>query len=140
MNRYMKLAALSLACASVSACASTGKLNPFHKKGAHIEAAKGERIPVLAYDNTVKPSEALAGVGFQIPEAQPVTAWPLPGGTPEQSVENVQAAPDFAVADVETFMQAARNLRPKKGCLLIQLPPGIYSPAPPGMPPPLGPG
>lgn len=30
----------------------------------------------------------------------------------------------FAVEDVDRFMQAAAHLTPKKGCLLIQLPPG----------------
>lgn len=30
----------------------------------------------------------------------------------------------FAVEDVERFMEAAAQVRPKKGCLLIQLPPG----------------
>jgi uncharacterized protein YecE (DUF72 family) len=31
----------------------------------------------------------------------------------------------FAVEDVQRFMEAAMLLRPKKGCLLIQLPPGV---------------
>lgn len=35
-----------------------------------------------------------------------------------------QPSLDFRIDDVERFMHAARALRPKKGCLLIQLPPG----------------
>src|SRR5581483_4414780 len=31
-------------------------------------------------------------------DPQPVTAWPLAGGTPEQSIEHIDAAHDFAIA------------------------------------------
>jgi outer membrane protein assembly factor BamB len=98
MTRVLKFAVAAAACASIGACASAGKLNPFHKDAPKIAAAKGERIPVLAYDTTVKPAEALQGVGYQLPEPQAVTAWPLPGGDASQSMDNVQAAPNFQIA------------------------------------------
>jgi outer membrane protein assembly factor BamB len=98
MSRLVKLAALSLACAALTSCATASKLNPFHGTKSKIVAAKGERIPVLSFDQTIKPSDALQGVNISLPEAQAVTAWPLPGDTQEQSTENVLAAPAFQVA------------------------------------------
>jgi outer membrane protein assembly factor BamB len=98
MNRVLKVAAFALLSTSLCACALAKKYNPFHDTGPKATAAKGERIPVLAYDQQVKVSDALQGVGFELPEAHPVTAWPLPGGDSNQAMENVQAAPDFQVA------------------------------------------
>ncbi|MBS0297631.1 MAG: PQQ-binding-like beta-propeller repeat protein [Proteobacteria bacterium] len=98
MNRVIKVAALGVACVALASCGTVSKMNPFHGPKSKIVAAKGERIPVLTYDTTVKPSDALSGVEIALPEAQPVAAWPLPGGNAEQSLENVQAAPDFQVA------------------------------------------
>jgi outer membrane protein assembly factor BamB len=98
MIRVVKFAALALACAALCSCAAMKHYNPFKDNGPKATAAKGERIPVLAYDQTVKASDSLQGVGFQIPDPHPVTAWPLPGGNDAQAVENVDAAPAFAVA------------------------------------------
>lgn len=98
MTRVLKLAVAVAACASIGACSAAGKLNPFHKTAPKLAAAKGERIPVLSYDTTVKPSDALQGVGYQLPEPQPVTAWPLPGGDEAHSMDNVQAGSAFQVA------------------------------------------
>jgi len=61
-------------------------------------ASAGERIPIVALDQTLTVNDALKGLDFYIPTAQARTDWPLPGGTPEQSVEHVEAAPAFAVA------------------------------------------
>ncbi len=61
-------------------------------------AAEGQRIPVLGSSDVLAVSPALAGVGFSIPAPAPVTAWPTPGGTPEQSVENVAAGGGFRIA------------------------------------------
>jgi outer membrane protein assembly factor BamB len=103
MNRYVKVAAVGLVCVGLASCGTIGgavsKLNPFNKnKGPQAVASKGERIPVLTFDQKVEPSEALKGADFQLPEARPVTAWPVPGGSPEQAMENVQAAASFQVA------------------------------------------
>src|SRR3569832_707553 len=97
MNRVIKVAALGVACVALASCGTVSKMNPFHGPKSKIVAAKGERIPVLTYDTNVKPSDALSGVEIALPEAQPVAAWPLPGGNAEQSLENVRAAPDFQV-------------------------------------------
>ncbi len=98
MTSFSRIVTAGVLCLALGACGTLEKVNPFHKTGPKIAAAKGERIPVLSFDQTVKPADALAGVGFQYPAATPVAAWPLPGGTPEQAVENVDAAPLLAVA------------------------------------------
>jgi outer membrane protein assembly factor BamB len=97
MNSILKIAVAAAACASLSACATVNKLNFLKSHKNTVIATAGKRIPVLSYDQKIEASTTLAGVVFQIPEAHPVTAWPLPGGTAEQSMENVAAAPDLRV-------------------------------------------
>lgn len=97
MTRILKIVVTAAACTSLTACATIDKLNVLRRHENKVIATAGKRIPVLTFEQTVEPSSALAGVGFQIPEPTPVTAWPLPGGTPQQSMDNVLAAPDFKV-------------------------------------------
>lgn len=98
MNRVVSAAFFGLACLSLASCGTIAKLNPIKGHKSNIVAAKGERIPVLAVDEALRPSDALKGVAFDLPPAQPVVAWPLPGGSPDQDMVNVQAAPAFEVA------------------------------------------
>jgi outer membrane protein assembly factor BamB len=73
--------------------------NPFSGGGAkHKYTGKGERIPLIAYDETLHVSDSLKGQDFYLPPPAAVADWPLPGGTPEQSIEHVDAGHDFAVA------------------------------------------
>lgn len=96
MNRVVKFAALGVACASVVACGSVAKLNPLNRnKGPQAVAAKGERIPVLTFDQGVTPSETLAGADFQLPPPAAVMAWPAPNG---EVIEHADAAPAFEIA------------------------------------------
>jgi outer membrane protein assembly factor BamB len=97
MNRNLKLAVTLAACAGLSACATIDRLNFLKSHENKVIATAGKRIPVLTFDQKVEVSSSLAGVGFQIPEPQPVTAWPLPGGTAAQAMDNVLAAPDFRI-------------------------------------------
>ncbi len=99
------LAALLVIGAGASGCAGlkTPRV-PFFHLGQNDEianapkAAKGERIPVLALNDKLQPAAALKGVDFVLPAAEPRTDWPLPGGTPEQSVAPVPAAQSFVIA------------------------------------------
>jgi outer membrane protein assembly factor BamB len=72
--------------------------NPFGKGTETKYTGKGERISVIAFEDKLASSDSLKGVDFYLPDAQPVASWPLPGGTPEQSVEHADAARDFVVA------------------------------------------
>jgi outer membrane protein assembly factor BamB len=99
MSRFVKVALIAAACAAATACSTARNIWPFKQDaGPAAVASQGERIPILALDNTVTASEGLAGVDFFLPEPQAVTAWPLPGGTPEQAMEHVAAAPNFQIA------------------------------------------
>ncbi|MDQ2860331.1 MAG: PQQ-like beta-propeller repeat protein, partial [Pseudomonadota bacterium] len=94
------VAALALAgCGTVS---KVGSLNPFHKK--HVKSvATGVRIPIITPGDQLAVSDTLKGQDFFLPPAAPLSEWPLPGGTPAQSVENVDAAPAFQIAWRRTF-------------------------------------
>lgn len=93
------LAALSLAV-GVAGCNTVNKVNPFHKSSSKnkVLASKGERIPLLAYNQTLEVSDALHGQEFYLPDAAPVEAWPQPGGQPGQWIDNMQAGAGFQVA------------------------------------------
>jgi outer membrane protein assembly factor BamB len=102
MNSTRKLGAVSL----IALIAFAGSLEGcaiFHGKGheekrAERSANKAGRIPVIALNDQLKVSDALKGQDFLLPAPAPQPDWPVPGGTPEQSVENVDAAPAFQIA------------------------------------------
>lgn len=100
LRRTLGLAA-AIAAVALTTTACIHVPNPFHRSeagGKHKYAGKGERIPLAAYDQTLHPADALKGQDFYLPPPAPIADWPLPGGTPEQSVEHVDAAHDFTVA------------------------------------------
>jgi outer membrane protein assembly factor BamB len=98
-RRTQLLTVLMVAALGVSGCSTLGKLNPFGgKDGPKETASAGERISIVPADQRLEVSEALKGVGFALPAPVVVTDWPLPGGTPEQSVEHVDAAPALEIA------------------------------------------
>ena len=87
----------------LAGCSTVSKVLPRRTaKGpsvdAQLKATEGQRIPLLALDQQLNVSDALKGQSFYIPPAQPLADCPLPGCTPEQSVENVAAASRFQVA------------------------------------------
>ncbi len=61
-------------------------------------ATEGQRIPVLGESDQLSAAPALKGVDFSIPAPQPLADWPVPGGTPSQSLENIEAAPRLQIA------------------------------------------
>ena len=93
--------ALTIALAlggALSGCAVIQAANIFDKSANKSVAAQGERIPVLPPQDVVTPAAALKGQDFSLPAPQAIAEWPLPGGTPEQSVEHAAAAPDLRIA------------------------------------------
>lgn len=97
-SRHRLLALFLVAALGASGCSTVGKLNPFKGKGSKEVAAEGERISIIPADQKLEVAEALKGVDFSLPEPQALAEWPLPGGTPEQSVGNVSAAPNLSIA------------------------------------------
>jgi outer membrane protein assembly factor BamB len=98
-RRTHTIALVLVAALAASGCSTIGKLNPFHgKEGPKETASAGERISIVPDDQKLEPTESLKGVDFSLPPPAAVTDWPLPGGTPEQSIEHVDAAPGLSIA------------------------------------------
>ena len=107
MRRNGLLVLLLAASLAASGCATVSRINPFHRsdKGQKETASAGNRIAITAFDDKVEPAEGLKGADFFLPDPKPVTDWALPGGTPEQSVEHVQAGGSLSVAWKKGFGQ-----------------------------------
>jgi outer membrane protein assembly factor BamB len=101
-SAILLMAALVLTgCSTISNVGSSvGKLNPFASKKPKeaSDASESQRIAIVAFDQKVEPNENLKGQDFFLPAAAAQAEWPVPGGTAEQSVENIDAAPAFQVA------------------------------------------
>ena len=93
-----------LALGGCSTVSKVGSLNPFHGKDRDSKSTEAKakshanRIPVIALNDQLKVADALKGQDFLLPAPAPQADWPTPGGTLEQSVENVDAAPAFQIA------------------------------------------
>jgi outer membrane protein assembly factor BamB len=102
MTTFRTLSVVTATALALSACATiskVGSLNPIHGKRHHATtAARGVRIPVIAAGEQLKVADALKGQDFFLPPPTPQAEWPLPGGNLGQSVEHVDAAPNFQVA------------------------------------------
>ena len=100
LRRTRILPVLMVAALSASGCSTLGHLNPFHRGGGAPKetASEGERISIVPANERLEVSEALKGQDFALPTPTAVTDWPLPGGSPEQSVEHVDAAPNLSIA------------------------------------------
>jgi outer membrane protein assembly factor BamB len=100
------LAAVAAVSVAVTGCSTAGRLNPFHGSPKPATADKeANRISLLELGDQLKVSDSLKGQDFFLPPPQPQADWPVPGGTLEQSVENVDAAPDFRIAWRTSFGQ-----------------------------------
>ena len=96
------IAAIAVAAVATAGCSTMGRINPFHSspKPATNES---QRISLLELNDQLKVSSSLKGQDFFLPAPQPQADWPLPGGTLESSVENVDAAPNFTIAWRKSF-------------------------------------
>ena len=86
MTNIRTLGIMAVASLALASCSTINKVNPFHSKAPASTAPKGVRIPVIALNDQLKVADALKGQDFYIPPAEPLDSWPLPGGTPSQSV------------------------------------------------------
>ena len=107
MTRCRSFGILALAAAmALSGCATVskvGSITPFHGKKGPRKKVAGVRIPIIAASEQLTVSDTLKGQDFFLPAPSPQADWPLPGATPAQSVENVDAAPAFTVAWRRSF-------------------------------------
>ena len=93
--RVLGIAAVAF---SLAGCSMMSKLTSIGKSENKSVATQGERIPVLPVEDSLQPAAALKGADFSLPEAHVVADWPVPGGTPEQSVEHVAAGANLTIA------------------------------------------
>ena len=102
MNRVLKVALICGVAATMASCGTVRRNLPFGlgggKEDAGATASAGQRISVLEFEQSLSPSAALSGRDFFLPGPQAVTAWTQPGGTSENLVEHVIAAPNFQIA------------------------------------------
>ena len=101
MNRVLKVALICGVAATMASCGTVRRNLPFGLGGqeeAGATASAGQRISVLEFEQTLTPSAALSGRDYFLPGPQAITAWTQPGGTTENLVEHVIAAPNFQIA------------------------------------------
>jgi outer membrane protein assembly factor BamB len=102
MTRRRRLCAIAaVAAVALGGCTTVSRVSqvsPFHHRHRESLAAKGNRISLVDLNDQLKVAPALKGQDFFLPAPAPQAQWPLPGGTPEQTVEHVDAAPAFEVA------------------------------------------
>ncbi|MET0294415.1 MAG: PQQ-binding-like beta-propeller repeat protein [Phenylobacterium sp.] len=93
-----------MAATALGGCSTIGRLNPFGGDDTPREVASpGERVPVAGSETTLQATPGLAGQDFYIPAAVARADWPLPGGSPEQAVEHVEAGAGLSVVWRQRF-------------------------------------
>mgnify|MGYP006999192631 FL=1 len=100
-SRALKVALVCGVAVTLASCGTVRRNLPFglgRSDEAAATASEGQRISVLEFEQQLAPSAALSGRDFFLPGPQAATAWTQPGGTPENLVEHVIAAPNFQVA------------------------------------------
>ena len=102
---FVPAVALALAALSLTGCATFH--NPFASTTHSKYTGKGERIPVIVYEQGIKPADALKGASFYLPDPVSNSDWPVAGGTASNSVENSAAGKDFTVAWRSKFGQGS---------------------------------
>lgn len=101
MKRVFKIALMCGLAVTVASCGTVRRALPFGLGSSDepsATASEGTRISVLEFEQQLAPSAGLAGRDFFLPGPVAATAWPLPGGNAENSIEHVIAAPEFTVA------------------------------------------
>ncbi|CAN5150907.1 PQQ-like beta-propeller repeat protein [soil metagenome] len=111
LKRPIAYGVVAAAALAMAGCSTVSKINPFKKNTVDDirGAEKAKRVPVLALDEALRPADELKGIQFFLPSAKAQADWPLPGGTAEQSVEHVDAAPAFQVAWRRRFGQKSTH-------------------------------
>jgi outer membrane protein assembly factor BamB len=96
--RSIFLTIAAVTAMGVAGCSTVDRFNPFRREQPQSRASPGARVPVLAMNQQLEVADALRGQDFQLPPPTRLDEWPLPGGTPAQSIEHVDAAPAFEIA------------------------------------------
>ncbi|MDP3403079.1 MAG: PQQ-like beta-propeller repeat protein [Brevundimonas sp.] len=100
VSRVLKTAIVLGLAASLASCASARRILPFglgKDDTPRATASAGQRVSILAFEQQLAPAAGLAGRDFFLPGPVAATAWSVPGGAVENSIEHVIAAPQFTV-------------------------------------------
>ena len=97
IRRVILIGACALALGGCTTLSAIGSKIPFIKAKNTTVATQGERVSVIAFDDKVSVNDTLKGKDFDLPPPAAQQDWPVPGGTTEQSVEHVDAAPAFEI-------------------------------------------
>jgi len=99
--RAFKIVTVMGLAAALASCASARRILPFglgQDDTPQATASAGERVSILSFEQTLTPSAALSGRDFFVPGPVAITAWPMAGGTAENSVDHSIAAVNFEIA------------------------------------------
>jgi outer membrane protein assembly factor BamB len=99
--RAFKIVTVMGLAAALTSCASARRILPFglgQDDTPQATASAGERVSILSFEQTLTPSAALSGRDFFVPGPVAITAWPMAGGTAENSVDHSIAAANFEIA------------------------------------------
>jgi outer membrane protein assembly factor BamB len=100
-RRPLALFAATLLGLGLAGCGTLDRvasLNPFNRGGGNkVIATRGERIPLVAFNQQVSVAENLRGTSFFLPDPVAVESWPQPSGTPNAWTDNVAAGASFQV-------------------------------------------
>lgn len=105
MRRNSLLALLLTASVAVSGCSTISNLNPFNRgdDGPEETAAEGERIAIVAADQTLEVAEALKGADFFLPTPETNASWSQPGGSPDRPNNHPEAGGSLNIAWKRSF-------------------------------------
>lgn len=111
-RRAPLLVVLLAASLAASGCSTVQKFNPFQRDKSPKEAASaGDRISIVAADETVTAAEGLKGQDFFLPTPEPVAEWAVPGGTLEQAPPHAEAGGGLSVDWRRGFGQGSKGGR-----------------------------
>ncbi len=90
--------AAALALAGCDALGAVGDLTNGWFSSAHKSNIKGERISVMATDESLKPDPQLAATKVVLPRPYRNSAWPEPGGYPANAMYHLEANGPLAIS------------------------------------------
>lgn len=102
---FFRVAVISAAALALAGCSTISRIGEMFGGTASDRpgtpgqrASAGPRVNVLAADQRLTPSEALAAATFQIPASVAVAEWPYPGHGPDQLPPHADAASEMRIA------------------------------------------
>ncbi|MBI1250344.1 MAG: PQQ-binding-like beta-propeller repeat protein [Alphaproteobacteria bacterium] len=88
--KFVRPVVLAAAAASLSACATVGRLNPFGGEDAPTQTAPQDgRVSILTFEQALTPDPQLQAQTIVVPAPAPNTEWAQPGGNAQNAPVNL---------------------------------------------------